>query len=101
MADKAKDKKRADASETSGPLPTMSTPPAEKAGHHKKFDRETYEVELEKLQVELPTGIRGEKDVEVREAEDISETVTGVAGAEDVMRDDEHLRLIQVRARDQ
>ena len=31
----------------------MSTPPAEKAGHHKKIDRETYEAELEKLQVEL------------------------------------------------
>jgi hypothetical protein len=54
MADKAKDKKRADAVETaSGPLPVMSTPPAEKAGHHKKFDRETYEAEIEKLQVEL------------------------------------------------
>ena len=54
MADKAKDKKKADAVETtSGPLPAMSTPPAEKAGHHKKFDRETYEAEIEKLQVEL------------------------------------------------
>jgi len=53
MADKAKDKKKADSPETSGPLPIMSTPPAEKGGHHKKFDRETYEVEVEKLQVEL------------------------------------------------
>jgi len=54
MADKAKDKKKADAVETtSGPLPVMSTPPAERAGHHKKFDRETYEAEIESLQVEL------------------------------------------------
>jgi polyphosphate kinase 2 len=54
MADKAKDKKRADAVETtSGPLPDMSTPPAEKGAHHKKIDRETYEAEIEKLQVEL------------------------------------------------
>ena len=53
MADKAKDKKKAEASEKSGPLPDMSAPPAEKPGHHKKMDREVYEAELEKLQVEL------------------------------------------------
>ena len=53
MADKAKDKKKAEASEKSGPLPGMSAPPAEKSGHHKKLERETYEAELEKLQVEL------------------------------------------------
>ena len=53
MADKSKDRKKADASEASGPLPDMSTPPAEKGGHHKKMDRETYEAELEKLQIEL------------------------------------------------
>ncbi len=54
MADKQKDKKKADGLEKSGPLPDMSTPPAEKTtGHHKKLDRETYEGELDKLQVEL------------------------------------------------
>ena len=53
MADKAKDKKKADAAATSGPLPDMSSPPAEKPEHHKKLDRETYEAELDKLQVEL------------------------------------------------
>ena len=36
-----------------GPLPDMSAPPAEKSGHHKKMDREIYEAELEKLQIEL------------------------------------------------
>jgi polyphosphate kinase 2 len=53
MADKQKDRKKADGPEKGGPLPDMSTPPAEKTGHHKKLDRETYENELEKLQVEL------------------------------------------------
>jgi polyphosphate kinase len=53
MADKSKDKKKAEAPESSGPLPDMSAPPGEKSGHHKKMDREVYEAELEKLQVEL------------------------------------------------
>jgi polyphosphate kinase 2 len=53
MADKAKDKKKSESSEKTGPLPDMSAPPAEKPGHHKKLDREAYEAELEKLQVEL------------------------------------------------
>jgi polyphosphate kinase len=53
MADKSKDKKKAEAPESSGPLPDMSAPPGEKPGHHKKMDREVYEAELEKLQVEL------------------------------------------------
>jgi len=53
MADKSKDKKKAETSEPTGPLPDMSAPPGEKPGHHKKMDREFYEAELEKLQVEL------------------------------------------------
>jgi polyphosphate kinase 2 len=53
MADKSKDKKKADVPGKSGPLPDMSVPPAEKSGHHKKLDREVYEEELEKLQIEL------------------------------------------------
>ena len=53
MADKSKDKKHADACDKSGPLPDMSAPPCEKSGHHKRLDRETYEAELEKLQIEL------------------------------------------------
>ena len=53
MADKSKDKKKAETPESSGPLPDMSSPPGEKPGHHKKMDREVYEDELEKLQVEL------------------------------------------------
>ena len=53
MADKSKDKKKAETPESSGPLPAMSAPPGEKSTHHKKIDRELYEAELEKLQVEL------------------------------------------------
>jgi len=53
MADKSKDKKHADAFVKTGPLPDMSVPPVEHSGHHKRLDRETYEAELEKLQIEL------------------------------------------------
>jgi len=53
MADKSKGKGKAETAETSGPLPDMSAPRAEKSGSHKKLDRETYEDELEKLQMEL------------------------------------------------
>ncbi len=53
MADKSKDKKKAEAPESSGPLPDMSAPPGEKSSHHKKMDREVYEAELKKLQIEL------------------------------------------------
>jgi polyphosphate kinase 2 len=53
MADKPKDKKHDDATDKTGPLPDMSAPPFEKSGHHKRLDREMYEAELEKLQMEL------------------------------------------------
>ena len=53
MADNSKHKKKAEGPESSGPLPDMSAPPGEKSAHHKKMDREVYEAELEKLQVEL------------------------------------------------
>jgi polyphosphate kinase len=53
MADKSKDKRKAESPVSSGPLPDMSSPHGEKPGHHKKMDREVYEAELEKLQVEL------------------------------------------------
>ena len=53
MADKSKDKKKAETPESSGPLPAMSAPPGERSTHHKKIDRELYEAEVEKLQVEL------------------------------------------------
>ncbi len=52
-ADKSKGKKKTDVPERTSPLPDMSAPPAEKPGGHKKLDRETYETELTKLQVEL------------------------------------------------
>ena len=52
MANNAKHKKKAEP-ESSGPLPDMSAPPGEKSAHHKKLDRDVYEAELDKLQVEL------------------------------------------------
>ncbi len=53
MADRPSEGKNAGSPEKTAPLPDMSVPPVEKPGRHKKLDREFYEAELEKLQVEL------------------------------------------------
>ena len=53
MADKPKDKKKADATDKADVLDGASPTPGDKHAGHKKLDRETYEAELEKLQVEL------------------------------------------------
>ena len=52
-ADKSRDKKKAEAADKASPLPDMSAPHAEKSASHKKLDRETYEDDLNVLQVEL------------------------------------------------